>query len=68
MGRIIKGGVTYEQAEQRVPKSGSSICKKMFMSKKTLEAHERGHQGERPLPCSICSASFTSYHGHDQHM
>ena len=45
-----------------------SLCEKMFKSKQTLEAHEREHRGERPFPCSMCSAGFTSYHGLDQHV
>ena len=50
------------------PRFGCSMCEKMFKSQKSLEAHEREHRGERPFPCPICSAGFTSHHGLDQHV
>ena len=50
------------------PKLKCSHCERMFKQKHTLEAHERDHRGEKPFPCSICTSSFSSQKGIDQHV
>ena len=50
------------------PKFKCSYCGKMFKFQNTLDAHERGHRGEKPYPCSLCSASFSGKSSIDQHM
>ena len=50
------------------PKFKCRFCSKMIKSKTALESHERIHTGEKPFPCSICSAGFTSNSGLGQHM
>ena len=50
------------------PKFKCKFCSKMIKSKKTLESHERIHTGEKPFPCSKCSAGFTSNSNFWQHM
>ena len=50
------------------PQFKCGFCSKMLVTRKTLEAHERAHKGEKPFPCSMCSAGFTSKNGIAQHM
>ena len=50
------------------PKFKCKFCSKMIKSKTTLANHERIHTGEKPFPCSVCSAGFTSKSGLGQHM
>ena len=45
-----------------------SVCGKMLKKRRSLEAHERAHRGEKPFPCTICSASFTIKNQLAQHM
>ena len=40
----------------------------MIKKKSTWESHERAHRGEKPFPCTVCSASFSGRHSLAQHM
>ena len=42
------------------PEFKCSYCGKMLKTKKSLEAHEREHTGEKPFKCDICGNGFKS--------
>ena len=50
------------------PQFKCSVCGMMLKKRINLEAHERAHRGEKPFPCTICSASFTIKNQLAQHM
>ena len=50
------------------PQFKCSFCGKMMKKKSTWESHERAHRGEKPFPCTVCSASFSGRHSLAQHM
>ena len=50
------------------PQFKCSVCGMMLKKRINLEAHERAHRGEKPFPCTICSASFTAQRLLAQHM
>ena len=50
------------------PQFKCSVCGKMLKRRYNLEAHERAHKGEKPFPCTMCSASFTIQRNLAQHM
>ena len=42
------------------PQFQCRFCAKLIKTQDRLEAHERYHTGERPYPCNMCTAAFTS--------
>ena len=62
------GGLNVHMLSHEEPQFKCSFCGKMFKRWYTLEAHERAHKGEKPFPCTICSASFTNQNNLSQHM
>ena len=50
----------HHMAKHFAPKFKCSYCEKMLKSKKSLEAHEREHTGERPFECKTCGKGFKS--------
>ena len=64
------GCISFREKHERghqEPQFQCSICAKRLKSQDKLEAHERAHRGEKPFPCSICGAGFTSLGGLGQH-
>ena len=53
-------GLQQHMAKHFDPKFKCSYCGKMVKSKKSLEAHEREHTGERPFECKTCAKGFKS--------
>ena len=63
-----KTQLKFHMLRHEEPKLKCSFCGKGFKKKCVLEAHERDHRGEKPFPCLVCGASFSSKPGLVQHM
>ena len=63
-----KHSLDIHRRSHEAPKFKCSYCEKVLKTEEALRGHERQHTGEKPFPCSICAASFTSNHGIGQHM
>lgn len=50
------------------PEFQCRFCDKYLKTKAALEQHRIMHTGEKPFPCAVCSAQFTSHGGLGQHM